>query len=92
MENHARAIDPVCHSTQHASCHMDATLTLKRQPWSKSLLQKILWLQPWAAIKVPVAIYWQAVRLFVKGVPVYTHQSINPLPAASSTELKTTGE
>lgn len=92
MENHGRAQNSQDHSGRHFSCHMDATLTLKRQPWSKSLLQKILWLQPWAAIKVPVAIYWQAVRLFIKGVPVYTHQSINPLPAASSTEFKTTGE
>lgn len=87
MENHAGAEN----LTAISSCHMDATLTLKRQTWSKSLLQKILWLQPWAAIKVPVAIYWQAVRLFIKGVPVYPHQTISPLPAAS-TELKTTGE
>jgi len=92
MENHAHVIGPQDSSGKNVSCHMDATLTLKRKPWSKSLLQKLLWLQPWAAIKVPVAIYWQAVRLFIKGVPVYTHQSINPLPAATSTELKTTGE
>lgn len=92
MENHARVKNPQDQFGQHSSCHMDATLTLKRQPWSKPLLQKLLWLQPWVAIKVPIAIYWQAVRLFVKGVPVYTHQSINPLPAAISTEIKTTGE
>ncbi len=92
MENHAHAISSQDSSRESVSCHMDATLTLKRKPWSKSLLQKLLWLQPWAAIKVPVAIYWQAVRLFLKGVPVYTHQSISPLPAATSTELKTTGE
>jgi DUF1365 family protein len=88
MENHLHAEN----LQKPSGCHMDATLTLKRQPWSKSLLQKILWLQPWTAIKIPVAIYWQAVRLFVKGVPVYTHTPINPLPAATSTELKTTGE
>jgi DUF1365 family protein len=88
MENHVHAEN----LQKPSGCHMDATLTLKRQPWSKSLLQKILWLQPWTAIKIPVAIYWQAVRLFVKGVPVYTHTPINPLPAATSTELKTTGE
>lgn len=92
MENHASMQTKMNQVEQYSGCHMDATLTLKRQLWSKSLLQKILWLQPWAAIKVPVAIYWQALRLFIKGVPVYTHQSINPLPAATSTELKTTGE
>jgi len=92
MENHARAKNPAHRVPQHSGCHMDATLTLKRYPWSESLLQKILWLQPWLAIKVPVAIYWQALRLLIKGVPVYSHQSTNPLPAATSAELKTTGE
>lgn len=92
MENHAPIQSKTDNAELRTSCHMDATLTLKREPWSKSALQKILWLQPWSAIKVPVAIYWQALRLFVKGVPVYTHQSINPLPAATRTELKTTGE
>lgn len=92
MENHVSVSDQSACTEQQSVCHMDATLTLKRQPWSKSALQKILLLQPWMAIKVPVAIYWQALRLFVKGVPVYTHQTINPLPAATSTELKTTGE
>lgn len=92
MENHARTKNLSEFFMQDRSCHMDATLTLKRYSWSSSLLQKILWLQPWAAIKVPVAIYWQAVRLFIKGVPVYTHPSINPLPATTSIKLKTTGE
>lgn len=92
MENHGHSPRPPDCSDSQSICHMDATLTLKRQPWSKSLLQKILWLQPWAAIKVPVAIYWQALRLFIKGVPFYTHKTLNPLPAATSAELKTTGE
>lgn len=92
MENHMPPQVPVDAIGQLPCCHMDATLTLRRHPWSASLLQKLLWLQPWAAIKVPVAIYWQAVRLFVKGVPVYAHQPENPLPTASSVELKTTGE
>lgn len=92
MENHMSLTSSSGCAEQQSTCQMDATLTLKRQPWSESALQKILWLQPWAAIKVPVAIYWQALRLFVKGVPVHNHKTVNPLPAASSTEIKTTGE
>ena len=53
--------------------HMDATLTLERKPWSAKTLNKILFSQPWAAVKVPVAIYWQALRLLIKGAPVYDH-------------------
>ncbi len=63
------------------SLHMDATLSLKRYEWSASALRKILWSQPWAAIKVPFAIYWQALKLLVKRAPVYDH-----------IDLKTTGE
>lgn len=92
MENHAFTNDKIGDGEANIARHMDATLTLKRQPWSKTLLQKILWRQPWAAIKVPVAIYWQAVRLFVKGVPIYSHQPQHPLPTGNRGELKTTGE
>lgn len=92
MENHSITKHKFEVGKKGAGCHMDATLKLQRKPWSKSLLQKILWLQPWAAIKVPVAIYWQALRLLIKGVPVYDHQSKNPLPAAARGKLKTTGE
>lgn len=57
-------------------CHMDATLTLNRQAWARPLLRKILWRFPWLTLKVPVAIYWQALKLFIKSVPVYGHTSV----------------
>lgn len=68
MENHGGMA-----STGLNGLHMDATLRLQRNPWSSSLLNKILWLHPWNSIKVPLAIYWQALKLLVKGVPVYDH-------------------
>ncbi len=76
MENHGLDSDQ-----KKSLLHMDATLSLKRYDWSASLLGKILWSQPWAAIKVPVAIYWQALKLLLKRAPVYDH-----------IDLKTTGE
>lgn len=63
MENHREGI-----------CHMDATLTMKRELWSAERLQNILWHQPWLTIKVPVAIYWQALKLMLKRVPLYRYQ------------------
>jgi DUF1365 family protein len=63
---------------QSAECltrHMDATLTLKREQWSAKRLNTIVWTMPWLAIKIPIAIYWQALRLLIKGVPVYSHSS-----------------
>lgn len=54
-------------------CHMDATLSLERREWSAARLQKTLWRQPWLAAKIPAAIYWQALKLWVKRVPVHPH-------------------
>ena len=90
MENHGAmgadkysiAAGGTAGENQAIICHMDATLSLKRQPWSAKTLQGLLWRQPWLAIKVPVAIYWQALKLLFKGVPVYNHPPV----------LKTTGE
>lgn len=74
MENHG-AIS-MANQRNDSVIHMDATLTLRREPWARRSLQKILWLQPWLAIKVPVAIYWQALKLLIKRVPVYDHSGL----------------
>ncbi len=71
MENHRVSEDATT-----SVLHMDATLTLQRHSWSGALLGRILWLQPWTAIKVPLAIYWQALRLVIKGAPVYDHTKL----------------
>lgn len=95
MENHAAAItasESLENSGESIVCHMDATLTLHKQGWSPALLQRILLLQPLNAIKVPFLIYWQALKLFFKGAPVYSHKVINPLHTETGVELKTTGE
>jgi DUF1365 family protein len=68
MENHQASQDIL-------NRHMDATLTLKRENWSCKRLNKIVWTMPWLAVKIPVAIYWQALKLFFKGVPFYSHNS-----------------
>ena len=51
----------------------DATLTLRRQPWTSRTLGGMLLRHPWMTAKVLVAIHWQALRLLLKGVPVFTH-------------------
>lgn len=88
MENHA-AVNGVSDKQKH----MDATLTMERHPWSKRHLQRLLWQQPWMTLKVPVAIYWQALKLFLKGVPFYQHQKMDSQSASSNNNtLKITGE
>jgi DUF1365 family protein len=51
----------------------DATLTLERQPWTASNLTAALAKQPFMTAKVIAAIHWEALRLWWKRVPVYSH-------------------
>lgn len=51
----------------------DATLELKRQPLTGPALAKVLAGYPWMTIKIVLAIYWQALRLWIKKVPFYPH-------------------
>src|SRR5208283_5294438 len=51
----------------------DATLALKHEPWTARNLFRVLLRHPWMTAKVIGAIHWQALLLFLKRVPVYTH-------------------
>lgn len=51
----------------------DATLDLARRPWAASEIQRTLVRFPWITLKVIVAIHWEALRLWIKRVPVFTH-------------------
>lgn len=53
----------------------DATLMLKREPLSSSSMRSILWRFPLMTIKVAWGIYWQALRLFLKRIPVFPHKN-----------------
>ncbi len=58
---------------QVGSLELDATLVLKRLPMNSSNMNSILWRYPWMTVKVFLAIYWQAVKLFVKRMPFYSN-------------------
>jgi len=51
----------------------DATLMLKHEPLTAGPFALALLRHPWMTAKVIGAIHWQALRLFLKRVPVYTH-------------------
>jgi len=51
----------------------DATLVLEREPWTARNLGRVLLRHPLMTAKVIGAIHWQALRLFLKRVPVFTH-------------------
>jgi len=56
----------------------DATLTLEREPWSARSLHRALARHPWMTAKVIAAIHWEALKLYLKRVPVYTHPAFAP--------------
>lgn len=52
---------------------LDATLTLRHEPWTARNLARVLLRHPWMTAKVIGAIHFQALLLFLKRVPVFTH-------------------
>ena len=56
----------------------DATLSLRRREISGPALARVLLLYPVMTLKVTGRIYWQALRLRVKGAPFYVHPKKRP--------------
>lgn len=55
------------------SREFDATLSLVRQPLTRATLRKQLWRLPIMTAKTALTIYWQAIKLWLKRAPIYSH-------------------
>lgn len=51
----------------------DATLSLQRLPLDGHALARVLWRYPLMTVQVVGAIHWQALRLWLKRIPVHDH-------------------
>ena len=72
-------------SCQRGEKQFDATLSMKPHAFtSKNLIKKLV-RTPLMALKVVTGIYWHALKLWVKGAPVYSHPGSND---GSSAEQK----
>jgi len=63
----------------------DATLALKAEPLTSRSMRRVLWQFPLMTAKVALAIYWQALKLFIKRVPLYPHPGATQAAASEST-------
>ena len=59
-----------------------ADLEMVRQPWSAAVIRRTLFRFPWMTLKVITAIHWEALWLWIKRVPVFTHPRKLPAPPA----------
>lgn len=65
----------------------DAAMFLERAPMTAGVLARVLVAHPLMTVKVIAAIHWEAVRLWLKGVPVQTHpDKIAARPSAAKGE------
>lgn len=53
----------------------DASLSLQRSPLDRTSLHRYLLTFPWMTGKTLAAIYWQALRLLLKRIPLFPHQA-----------------
>lgn len=51
-----------------------AWFDLQSQPLTEESVKKHLIRSPWQNVQIVIRIYWQALRLLLKGMPVYRHQ------------------
>ncbi len=58
---------------QHEQLHFDATLTLEAAPATRGVLLATLARHPWMSLKTVAGIHFEALRLWLKRVPVYNH-------------------
>ncbi len=60
-------------NTQQGEVVFDASLAMTRHEASAANLNRFIWSYPAMTLKVCGAIYWQALKLWLKGLPFYSH-------------------
>ncbi len=80
MQYHWKIMQPKQQLALALSCskgekHFEASLNLTKRELNSKTLSRVLMSIPSMTIKTVVGIYWQALKLFLKGTPFYGHSS-----------------
>ena len=84
---------PMDHAVAHIQTNragragFDATLSLKRRPWSAAEIRRVLVRYPAMTMTVMAEIHWEALKLWWKGVPVLPR-----VPAGAGAECSAHGD
>ncbi len=62
-----------CTSHENGHAVFDSTLKMAHRAWSRAELHRTLTQYPWVTLKVITGIHWEALKLFLKKVPVISH-------------------
>ncbi|XKH60348.1 DUF1365 domain-containing protein [Halomonas sediminis] len=62
-------------------CHFDSTLTLDAVPATRKQLLRVLRRHPWMSLKTVAGIHYQALRLWLKRVPIHSHAKRKETPS-----------